>query len=144
MEGKRLRTPFGTVLLGILILCLVIAQTKVEAKVCCQGNLGRFCNKACYWTQPKWYDCVKLCGCKDVSGNCPPGYDYDYPSISPLKNSAGTINEYCQEGCASSACKTIISTLQNSGAQVMKEVMDRCNNACYELCTKGSIALETA
>ncbi|KAF5175383.1 hypothetical protein FRX31_035030 [Thalictrum thalictroides] len=77
----------------------------------------------------------------DVSGDCPPGY----PSISPLKNSAGTISEYCQYGCESSTCKAIISALQNSGAQVMKEVMDRCTNACSELCIKGStIALESA
>lgn len=90
MEGKGLRTPFGTVFLGVLILSLAVAQiTQVEAE-CCQGPWGLACYQACLLTPAHYISgaCEATCGCScSSSGN-------EYPAISPFKNSAGKMKTH--------------------------------------------------
>ncbi|KAF5175275.1 Thionin [Thalictrum thalictroides] len=139
MEGKGLRTPIGSVVLGVLILCLVVAHIQVEAVVCCQGPWGRACHTACLISPVKipFVTCETTCGCVLADQTCPPGY----PSIIPLQSSsASAIIEFCKLGCASSVCNIGKSTRE----QVLKgSVIEQCNNACSEVCTNqgSTIAL---
>ncbi|KAF5176099.1 Thionin [Thalictrum thalictroides] len=82
--------------------------------------------------------CAKTCGCQNVDGKCPPGYEKD------ILENTGAINEYCKLGCASFVCSAI-GTLQTSGEEVVNEAVEQCYNACSAFCTKGSTsAVETA
>ncbi|KAF5196396.1 Thionin [Thalictrum thalictroides] len=142
MEGK------GNVVLGVLILCLVVAQTQVEAIRCCKNPLGSACYVACSKTLVSYVvDCEEKCECRsgfEKDRICPNGYDYPtIPFLTNIENSAGdTINEFCKLGCASSECNAI-STLKisDAGEEVVNEAMRKCNNACSAFCTKGSTRL---
>ncbi|KAF5178959.1 Thionin [Thalictrum thalictroides] len=131
MEGKGVRV---VVIMGVLILGLVVAQT--EAKSCCRTNSRRDCFQICrlsvHTPRPV---CARICDCIIIEGNrCPDSH----PSSSMLENS-GLINEYCKLGCASSVCDTI-TTNQNSDVhdEKLKEAVEHCVNACSELCNKGA------
>jgi len=141
MEGKGLKTPFGTVIMGILILSLLVAQTLVEAKSCCPSTSARNIYNACRFGGGSRPTCASLSGCRIIDGTtCPSGWDK-----SILEKSGDVINEYCKLGCASSLCD-IITTLQKAdvGVEVVNEAVKKCNNACSEFCTKGStIAIVT-
>ena len=141
MKGKGVRIPLSTVIMGVLILGLVVAQTQVEAKSCCPSTSARNCYNVCRLTGASRERCASLCGCKIVSGTCPPGYLH---SISTLESS-GAINDYCKLGCASSVCNTIGTHDDNSdvGEEVVNETVEHCHKACSEFCNKG-VALATA
>ena len=71
MEGK-------TVILGVIIMSLVMAQNQVEAKICCPRTIDRNIYNACRLTGASMTNCANLSGCKIVSGTtCPPGYTHD-------------------------------------------------------------------
>lgn len=134
-----MRVPLGALVMGVLILGLFLVQTPVEAKSCCKSTVGRNCYNACRLRFARQV-CASTCSCKIVGGNrCPPGY----PKLSGFLNSeefedkaveeANLINEYCKLGCVDSECDNKITTLQKS-----EEEVERCNNACLELCNKNS------
>ncbi|XP_023633900.1 thionin [Capsella rubella] len=132
MEGK-------TMILGLLIVSLVMAQIQVEAKSCCPNTTARNCYNVCRLPGTPRPTCASLCGCKIVEGpTCPPG------PRDILENSGDAFNEYCKLGCASSVCGAL-TTLQNSDAnEVVNGAAVQCTKACSELCTKGSSnAVET-
>ncbi|KAH0933542.1 hypothetical protein BRARA_C02750 [Brassica rapa] len=134
MEGK-------TVILGVIIMSLVMAQNQVEAKICCPRTIDRNIYNACRLTGASMTNCANLSGCKIVSGTtCPPGYTHDI-----LQNYGDAVNEYCKLGCASSVCGAL-TTLKNSDAsEIVKGAVSQCTNACSNFCTKGSAkAVETA
>ncbi|XP_023633895.1 thionin-like [Capsella rubella] len=136
MEGK-------TVILSVLIVSLVMAQIQVEGKSCCPNTSARSCYNLCIIAEAVLNPpsiCTQICGCKFVSGKCPPGYPHDI-----LENSGDAVNEYCKLGCASSVCGAL-TTLQNSDAsEIVNGAAVQCTKACSEFCTKGSSnAIETA
>ncbi|KAI3846269.1 hypothetical protein MKW92_026202 [Papaver armeniacum] len=138
--GKCVRVPLGSLVMGVLVLGLFLVQTPVEAKSCCKSTVGRNCYNACRLRFARQV-CASTCSCKFVGGNrCPPGY----PKLSGFLNSeefedqanveeAYQINEYCKLGCVASECDNKITTPQKSEKEV-----ERCNNACLELCNKNS------
>ncbi|RZC86703.1 hypothetical protein C5167_030050 [Papaver somniferum] len=138
--GKFVRIPLGALVMGVLILGLFLMQTPVEAKSCCKSTIGRNCYNACRLRFARQV-CASTCSCKIVGGNrCPPGY----PKLSSSLNSeefedqanvevASQINEYCKLGCVASECDNKITTPQKS-----EEEVERCNNACLEICNKNS------
>ncbi|KAF5195914.1 Thionin-2.2 [Thalictrum thalictroides] len=135
MEGK-------TVIFGLLILSLVLAQVQVEAKKksCCPSTLKRNIYNACRLKFSQ-ETCAKTSGCKLEDKTCPEGWQK-----AILENSGDAINEYCKLGCASSVCYAI-TTLETSdaGEEVVNEAVEQCTNACSEFCTKGSTsAIEIA
>nr|CAA57352.1 Thionin class 1 [Tulipa gesneriana] len=104
----------------VVILGLVVAQTQVEAKSCCRNTTARNCYNVCRLPGTPRPVCAATCDCKIISsGKCPPGYEK--LGFSDVADEALDVAE-----------------------EVMKEAVERCNNACSEVCTKGSYAVVTA
>ncbi|RZC93482.1 hypothetical protein C5167_007295 [Papaver somniferum] len=142
--GKCVKTPLGSLIMGLLILGSFIVQTPVEAKSCCKSTVGRNCYNACRLRFARQV-CASTCSCKIVGGN---KFPRGYPKLSGFLNSeefeqqtnvedhASQINEYCKLGCVSSECgDNMIATPQSPTSD---EEVERCNNACLELCNKNS------
>ncbi|CAA7018305.1 unnamed protein product [Microthlaspi erraticum] len=117
-----------TVVLGLLIMSLVMAQTQIEARSCCPTTNARNVYNTCRLGGIPRPTCASLSGCKLIDGNCPPGFLKD--------NSGDVVNEYCKLGCVSSVCGAI-TTLQSTDESEI--VNGECTKACSTLCTKGSI-----
>ncbi|KAI3907950.1 hypothetical protein MKW98_003595 [Papaver atlanticum] len=143
--AKCVKAPLGALIMGVLILGLLIVQTPVEAKSCCKSTVGRNCYNACRLRFARQV-CASTCSCKIVGGNrCPRGYpklsgflnSEDFEDQTNVEDQAYQINEYCKLGCVSSECgDNVITTSQPS--QKPDEEVERCNNACLELCNKNS------
>ncbi|KAF5201451.1 Thionin [Thalictrum thalictroides] len=139
MEGKGVRAPFTAVIMCLLILGLVVAQTEaIVLKSCCRNTIGRKCYNACRLLGQAITVCGNRCDCTHIAAGaaCPTSH----PSSDMLENSGAMINEYCKLGCASSVCDAITSTNENSDVREgeVKEAVDLCNNACSEFCNKGA------
>ncbi|MGI4573955.1 hypothetical protein ACR2WM_26975, partial [Klebsiella pneumoniae] len=128
MGGKDMRS----VIICVVILSLFVEQIQVEAKSCCKNTIARNCYNVCRLTGPR-KTCASICGCKIISGKkCPS----DYPKFNLLPNpdEANAI-EYCKLGCTSFVCDNINTVVES---EELNDVMERCNNACYDLCTKDA------
>ncbi|KAI3894528.1 hypothetical protein MKX03_027558 [Papaver bracteatum] len=134
--AKCVKAPLGALIMGVLILGLLIVQTPVEAKRCCKTAFGRYCYNLCRLTSPRT-NCDRICNCFRWGGRCPREYPYLSAYQTNVKDQAYQINEYCKLGCVSSECgDNIINTSQP--AQKSDEEVERCNNACLEICNKNS------
>ncbi|KAI3895067.1 hypothetical protein MKX03_004141 [Papaver bracteatum] len=143
--AKCVKAPLGALIMGVLILGLLIVQTPVEAKSCCKTAFGRHCYNLCRLTSPR-QNCDRICFCIRFFGSrCPREFPHLKGFLNPedqayqtnVKDQAYQINEYCKLGCVSSECgDNIITTSQP--AQKSDEEVERCNNACLEICNKNS------
>ncbi|KAI3832150.1 hypothetical protein MKX03_016689 [Papaver bracteatum] len=148
------KAPLGSVIIGVLILGLFIAQVSVEARSCCNSKDGRNCYQACVTRTGATKLCARSCGCRFTRENrCPSSHPW--ANISNSQDSDGIgyefeeqsnvvdenkINEYCKLGCAFSVCKNINTPHDSDEAAV-----ERCNDACFQLCNKNyNIAVVTA
>ncbi|KAI3961034.1 hypothetical protein MKW92_017179 [Papaver armeniacum] len=146
------KAPLGSVIIGVLILGLFIAQASVEARSCCDSKAGRNCYQACVSRTGATKLCARSCDCRFTKDNrCPPshpwaeisnsqdsvdiGVEFEQQSNAVVENK---INEYCKLGCAFSVCKNI-NTAHDSVVSKLDEVVERCKDACFELCNKNSI-----
>ncbi|XP_026443122.1 alpha-hordothionin-like isoform X2 [Papaver somniferum] len=141
------KAPFGSVIIGVLILGLFIAQASVEARSCCDSKAGRNCYQACVRRTGATKLCARSCGCRFTRENrCPSSHPWantsnfqnsdngdEFEEQSNVTNE-NKINEYCKLGCAFSVCKNI-NTPQDSE---LDEAVERCNDACFDLCNKNS------
>ncbi|KAI3919066.1 hypothetical protein MKW98_016619 [Papaver atlanticum] len=143
------KAPLGTVVLGVLILGLFLAQASVEARSCCASKAGRNCYQACVRRTGATKLCATDCGCRFTKENrCPSSHPWakisDFQNSEEQSNIAdeNKINEYCKLGCAFSVCKNIASPQES---ELADEAVERCYDACFELCNKNSsIAVVTA
>ena len=116
------------VVMIFIILGVVVGE--IEGKSCCRNTLGRNCYNTCRFPGTPRPVCAKLCDCIIITGpRCPPSHPRGM-----LENSA-SVGDYCNLGCTSSVCNTIISGLNSgTGEGEMKEAVEHCKNACSELC----------
>ncbi|KAI3832149.1 hypothetical protein MKX03_016688 [Papaver bracteatum] len=145
------KAPLGSVIIGVLILGLFIAQASVEARSCCDSKAGRNCYQACVTRTGATKLCARSCGCRFTRENrCPSSHPWANISnsedsgkkkiYSELSWTKKKINEYCKLGCAFSVCKNINTPHDSDEAAV-----ERCNDACFQLCNKNyNIAVVTA
>ncbi|RZC43396.1 hypothetical protein C5167_036343 [Papaver somniferum] len=140
--GKCVKAPHCALIMGVLVLGLLVVQTPVEAKSCCKSTVGRNCYNACRLRFARQV-CASTCSCKIVGGNrCPRGYpkvsgflnSEEFEQQTDVEDQASQINEYCKLGCVSSECGDNMITTPRS--QTSDEEVQRCNNACLELCNK--------
>ncbi|CAH2048049.1 unnamed protein product [Thlaspi arvense] len=124
-----------TVILSVLIMTLVMAQTQVEAEVCCPNLNAGYNLISCLASGGYGEQCTAVCGCKYFSeSSCPPEYPIDI-----LGNSADAVNKYCKLGCAFSVCGAM-TTFQNSNAnEIWNAAAEQCTKACSTICNKGSL-----
>ncbi|KAL5699432.1 hypothetical protein ACHQM5_030338 [Ranunculus cassubicifolius] len=119
----------STVILVLVTLGLLVAQTHVEAATCTNHN-SKKCFSWCRWDEGNddAY-CASYCGCTLAGGKSFPPND---------------IIHYCKIGCTSSMCVPT-TTPQNSadGVGKDKEIV-RCMKACSDVCTKRADAALTA
>ncbi|KAL5707254.1 hypothetical protein ACHQM5_025323 [Ranunculus cassubicifolius] len=150
----------STLILVLVTLGLIVAQTHVEAKSCCPTTTARNVYNICRLAKTPRTICAMTSGCKVVDQKkCPAKYpklvfELDVPEEEEgLKGSSSTWNvistsapsdiiRYCKLGCTSSMCFPI-TTPQNSADGEDEEIV-RCNKACSYICTKGSDAGLTA
>ncbi|KAI3962235.1 hypothetical protein MKX01_030785 [Papaver californicum] len=135
------KAPLSTVVMGVLILGLFLAQASVEAKSCsCVRRTGA--------TQL----CARDCGCLFTRQNrCPSSHPCKTLSLEVGDDESeqsnvdeNKINEYCKLGCAFSVCENK-TTPQESVVLELDGAVERCNDACFELSNKNSnIAVVTA
>uniref|UniRef100_A0A1J3JKZ0 Thionin-2.2 n=2 Tax=Noccaea caerulescens TaxID=107243 RepID=A0A1J3JKZ0_NOCCA len=133
---------YKTVILSLIVMSCVMAQIRVEAKVCCPTTAARDTFIGCRINMRNEPACALSSGCKMIPDvlSCPQGYNNDI-----LGNSGGAANAYCKLGCVSSVCGAL-TTLQNSDAnEIVNGAVEQCTKACSAFCTKGfKTALETA
>nr|CAA57354.1 Thionin class 4 [Tulipa gesneriana] len=121
----------------VVILGLVVAQTQVEAKSCFPSTAAKYCYNACRLPgcRPETI-CAARCGCKIISsGNCPPGYDYENLGSASSTSSTSNVDDEALD---------VVDEALDVAKEAMKEAVERCNNACSEVCTKGSYAVVNA
>ncbi|KAI3832154.1 hypothetical protein MKX03_016693 [Papaver bracteatum] len=138
------KAPLGSVIIGVLILDLS----------CCDSKAGRNCYQACVTRTGATKLCARSCGCRFTRENrCPSSHPWANINNSQDSVSIGyefeeqsnvvdekKINKYCKLGCAFSVCKNINTPHDSDEAAV-----ERCNDACFQLCNKNyNIAVVTA
>ncbi|KAL5707272.1 hypothetical protein ACHQM5_025339 [Ranunculus cassubicifolius] len=147
----------STVILVLVTLGLIVAQTLVEAASCCPTAIDRNCFAVCRGASSRTISretCANSCGCKIVPGKkCPPGYpdlvfaldeEQGLKDSSTIASAPSDIIRFCKIGCTSSMCFRT-TTPQNSADRVGEdEEFVRCNKACSYVCTKGADAGLTA
>ena len=137
MGAKGLRSM---VMMGLLILGLIVTGIEGEVTAC----KGDPCYTLCRHRRLSKSFCSRNCFCS----LSPP------PSPSPLPSPSGMVEnsgmtpgtkiDYCNLGCASSVCDKITTGLNSGvGEGEVKEAVQHCNNACFELCNnKGASKLQ--
>ncbi|CAA7056138.1 unnamed protein product [Microthlaspi erraticum] len=123
-----------TVIVGVLIMSMVMAQTQVEANDCCPNAQARANFDVLKLAGVPSVTAAAASGCKLVSGYCPPGFLY-----GDLQNSGDVANAYCKLGCVSSACGAITTLQSSDKSEIVIGSLEQCAKACLTLCTKGSI-----
>ena len=123
------------VVMIFIILGVVVGE--IEGKSCCKNTAGRNCYNVCRLRASR-PACANLCGCIIITGpRCPPSHPRGM-----LENSA-SVGDYCNLGCTSSVCDTIISGLNSgTGEGEVKEAVEHCKNACSELCNNADQKVE--
>ncbi|KAF8650511.1 hypothetical protein HU200_063883 [Digitaria exilis] len=125
---------------GVPLWRFVVGEARAVTTTLCCSNMTGFqeCVHDCFAYFPR-EQAEKICdpGCKEayqcrtVSGDkCPSGH---------LTNSAeGNASlEKCLSGCRSSVCNKMVTGVGSKRVEAVKHAIGRCNNACYNFCTKG-------
>nr|CAB3470288.1 unnamed protein product [Digitaria exilis] len=128
----------------------------VTTTLCCSNMTGfQECVHDCFAYFPR-EQAEKICdpGCKEayqcrtVSGDkCPSGHltnsvdflTYKKKKLTSLFVAAeGNASlEKCLSGCRSSVCNKMVTGVGSKRVEAVKHAIGRCNNACYNFCTKG-------
>ncbi|KAF8723725.1 hypothetical protein HU200_021691 [Digitaria exilis] len=114
---------------------LAVGEARAVTTTLCCSNMTGFqeCVHDCFAYFPR-EQAEKICdpGCKEayqcrtVSGDkCPTGAAEGNASV-----------EKCLSGCRSSVCNKMVTGVGSERAAAVKHALGRCNNACYNFCTK--------
>ncbi len=123
----------------ILVILGVVVREIEAGKSCCTDTSGRNLYNACLLLgRYSRATCAKKCDCIIITGrSCPPSHPRGM-----LENS-GSVGDYCNLGCTSSVCNTIISRLDSgAGEGEVNEAVEHCKNACSELCNNADQKVE--
>ncbi len=129
----------GVKAVTMILIILGVVVGEIEGKSCCRNTLGRNCYNACRLPNTPRPVCANLCDCIIITGSrCPPSHPRGM-----FENSVASVNDYCNLGCTSSVCNTIISGLNTSaGEGEVKEAVEHCKHACSELCNNADHKVE--
>lgn len=135
MRGNNVKT---VVFILLVVSLVAVEQTrKAEAYLCCVIN-----NKVTLYLGCRIFGGIKTCcdklgyyahlddyGCQDPYVN---GYLFGMQA-----GDRNTAIDYCKLGCTSSMCNKITSSAIG-GSENGKDAIERCTNACHDLCTENN------
>ncbi|MCL7030763.1 hypothetical protein MKW94_028842 [Papaver nudicaule] len=126
MEGKY-PALISVMMIGVILMGLFLAQTPMVDGLlaCCQNAHAKRCLIHCRTnTRASRGMCTEACSCV---------YKNEYGGVKEEDT-----NDFCKLGCASSVCSHIIALHKSAEGieEAVKEAVERCNSACYQLCDK--------
>jgi len=138
MRGhNNVKTSQAILLVVVVFLVALLLQTQqVHADhCCCPGSLLVPAYLTCRAFGSVSTCCHYCLGSMTNQDGCP--YPYVQPPGVSETNYDNKVVDYCKMGCMASVCNKITTSVA-SGTDGGKDVMESCNSACHDLCTKDN------